>query len=81
MSQQGERRARRARAHQGHSQSDDTIKLDLADCFVDVVEIEHAIQQGIGMLDPERLRALSALFAGDFWKDWRLRAARRSAPG
>jgi DNA-binding SARP family transcriptional activator len=45
--------------------SDDTIKLDLDNCFVDAVEIDRAIQQGIEMLDPARLRALSALFAGD----------------
>ena len=44
----------------------DTIRLDLADCFVDAIEIARAAQQGIETLAPERLRELSALFAGDF---------------
>jgi DNA-binding SARP family transcriptional activator/TolB-like protein len=45
---------------------DDTIALDLADCFVDAVEIARATQQGIQTFAPERLRALCMLFAGDF---------------
>jgi len=44
----------------------DTIRLDLADCFVDVIEINRAIQTGIEALAPERLRTLSALLAQDF---------------
>jgi DNA-binding SARP family transcriptional activator len=44
----------------------DTIRLDLADCFVDAIEIGRAIQDGIETLATERLRALSALFVGDF---------------
>jgi len=44
----------------------DTIRLDLADCFVDAIEIARAIQEGVETLAPERLRTLSALFAGDF---------------
>jgi DNA-binding SARP family transcriptional activator/TolB-like protein/Flp pilus assembly protein TadD len=44
----------------------DTVKLDLADCFVDVVEIGGAMQAGVETLVPERLQALSALFAGEF---------------
>jgi DNA-binding SARP family transcriptional activator/tetratricopeptide (TPR) repeat protein len=44
----------------------DTIGLDLTDCFVDAIEIARAAQDGIETLTPERLRALSALFAGDF---------------
>jgi DNA-binding SARP family transcriptional activator/Flp pilus assembly protein TadD len=44
----------------------DTVRLDLADCFVDAVEIARAAQERIGTLGPERLQNLSALFAGDF---------------
>ena len=43
----------------------DTIRLDLTDCFVDAIEIARAAQD-IETLAPERLRALAALFAGDF---------------
>lgn len=45
--------------------SDDTIRLDLSDCFVDAIEVERAIDEGIQALTVERLRALSMLFAGD----------------
>ena len=51
---------RRVRTH------DDTIELDLTDCFVDAIEIARATQAGIRTLPPERLRALCMLFAGDF---------------
>jgi DNA-binding SARP family transcriptional activator len=44
----------------------DTVKLDLADCFVDAMEIERAAREGIEALSPERLRALCALFSGEF---------------
>src|SRR3712207_1898057 len=44
----------------------DTIRLDLADCRVDAIEIERASQAGFETLAPERLRALTASFAGDF---------------
>ena len=43
----------------------DTIRLDLADCFVDVSEITRAIQAGIETLEPSQLAGLSALFGGD----------------
>jgi DNA-binding SARP family transcriptional activator/TolB-like protein len=43
----------------------DTIRLDLADGFVDVVEIARATQGGIEGLDASRLGGLSALFTGD----------------
>ena len=43
----------------------DTVRLDLADCFVDAIEIARAAQ-AIETIGPERLRALAALFAGDF---------------
>ena len=51
---------RRVRTH------DDTIELDLTDCFVDAIEVARATQAGIRTLPPERLRALRMLFAGDF---------------
>ena len=44
----------------------DAIALELADCFVDAREIARAAQQGIQTLEPNRLQALSTLFAGDF---------------
>jgi len=44
----------------------DSIKLDLADCFVDAAEITRATQHGLASLPPERLRSLSELFAGEF---------------
>ena len=43
----------------------DTIRLDLTDCFVDVLEIAHATQAGVETLDAARLAALSVLFAGE----------------
>jgi DNA-binding SARP family transcriptional activator/TolB-like protein len=48
------------------STREDTIRLDLADCFVDAVEIARAVEGGIGTLAPERQRTLAALFNGDF---------------
>ncbi|HET6630618.1 MAG TPA: methyltransferase domain-containing protein [Woeseiaceae bacterium] len=44
----------------------DTIRLDLADCFVDALEVARAAREGIGKLEAERLRAISELFAGEF---------------
>jgi len=44
----------------------DTVRLDLADCQVDAIEIGSAMQRGIARLDIERLRALADLFSGDF---------------
>jgi DNA-binding SARP family transcriptional activator/tetratricopeptide (TPR) repeat protein len=46
--------------------SGEAVMLDLADCFVDAVEIAAATQQGVATLSPERLRALCALFKGEF---------------
>ncbi|MBA3596265.1 MAG: transcriptional regulator [Methylibium sp.] len=46
--------------------SQGTVRLDLRCCRVDAIEIGQAMQQGIDKQDAERLRALSALFAGDF---------------
>jgi DNA-binding SARP family transcriptional activator/TolB-like protein len=45
---------------------DDTIALDLTDCFVDAIEVTRATQQGIQTLPPERLRMLASLYVGEF---------------
>jgi DNA-binding SARP family transcriptional activator/TolB-like protein/Tfp pilus assembly protein PilF len=44
----------------------DTIRLDLAGCRVDARAVAEACEAGLATLDAERLRALLALFAGDF---------------
>src|SRR5262247_707511 len=44
----------------------DTVRLDLADCLVDAIEIARATEKGIETLVPEQQRELSALFNGDF---------------
>ena len=44
----------------------DTIRLDLSGCHVDAVEISCAVAEGIERLSAERLKALSAMFAGEF---------------
>jgi DNA-binding SARP family transcriptional activator/TolB-like protein len=43
----------------------DTVRLDLADCLVDAIEIARAAQE-FQATSVERLRALAALFGGDF---------------
>jgi TolB-like protein len=43
----------------------DTIRLDMADCFVDAIEIDRATQR-IETLTADQLRPLAALFTGDF---------------
>ncbi len=45
---------------------DDTIRLDLRDCFVDAIEVDRAADEGFASLAPARRRALCALFGGDF---------------
>ncbi len=45
---------------------EDSVRLDLHDCFVDALEVASAIGQGIDTLAPERLRSLVKLFDGDF---------------
>ncbi|WP_211230538.1 tetratricopeptide repeat protein [Inquilinus limosus] len=42
------------------------VALDLADCFVDAVEVAQATRQGLETLPPGRLRALCDLFQGEF---------------
>ena len=44
----------------------DTVHLDLSDCFVDAARIERALQAGIDTFDAQALRALAALFTGEF---------------
>jgi TolB-like protein len=42
------------------------VRLDLADCFVDALEAERAMREGIATCAPRRLADLAALLAGDF---------------
>jgi TolB-like protein len=44
----------------------DAIRLDLADCFVDAIEVARATEAGIDTLAPDRLRTLAGLFGGEF---------------
>jgi DNA-binding SARP family transcriptional activator len=44
----------------------DAVRLDLADCFVDVVEVARLTLAGVDTMAPEPLRAVARLFAGDF---------------
>jgi TolB-like protein len=45
---------------------DDTVQLDLAECFVDALEIARAADQRMETLTSERQRSLEALFGGEF---------------
>jgi DNA-binding SARP family transcriptional activator len=45
---------------------EDTLWLDLPDCFVDAIEIARAADAGIATLDAERQRSLCTLLNGDF---------------
>jgi len=45
---------------------EDSIGLDLSDCFADALEVARAAGEGIGRLAPARLRELAQLFTGDF---------------
>jgi DNA-binding SARP family transcriptional activator/TolB-like protein/Tfp pilus assembly protein PilF len=44
----------------------DTVRLELGGAAVDAQQVLAAIQSGLGTLDADALRALSALFDGDF---------------
>jgi TolB-like protein/DNA-binding SARP family transcriptional activator len=44
----------------------DAVALDLTGCAVDALEVEQAMQAGIGRLDHGQLCALAARFTGDF---------------
>ena len=46
--------------------SEDAVRIELADCFVDALEIQRAARTGFATLAPEQARALLALFNGDF---------------
>jgi tetratricopeptide (TPR) repeat protein len=48
------------------SSREDSVRLDLADSFVDAFEIQRAAHAGIGTLAPERARDLLVLFGGEF---------------
>ena len=41
------------------------MRLQLAGCFVDALEVERSAQAGVDTLAPDRVRALLALFGGD----------------
>jgi TolB-like protein/DNA-binding SARP family transcriptional activator len=44
----------------------DAVRLDLAECSVDAVQVSRALQCGIGELEVTGLRALTGQFRGDF---------------
>ncbi|MBC7995601.1 MAG: transcriptional regulator, partial [Rhizobacter sp.] len=44
----------------------DALRLDLTGCEVDVLQVSHTLQSGMASLDAGALRALAALFRGDF---------------
>jgi DNA-binding SARP family transcriptional activator/Tfp pilus assembly protein PilF len=46
--------------------SEDSVRLDLGDCFVDALEMERAARAGFSALEPEQASALLTLFSGDF---------------
>ena len=46
--------------------SEDSIRLDLSDSFIDALEVQRAAQAGIGTLTAARTRELLALFDGEF---------------
>lgn len=46
--------------------AEDTVRLDLSDCFVDAIEVARATAHGVETLALDRQRALAALFNGDF---------------
>lgn len=46
--------------------NEDAVRLDLVESFVDALEIQRAARTGFGTLQPERVKALLALFNGEF---------------
>jgi DNA-binding SARP family transcriptional activator/tetratricopeptide (TPR) repeat protein len=46
--------------------SDDAVRLELSESFVDALEIQRAARVGFARLAPEQARALLTLFSGDF---------------
>ena len=53
-------------AHQRVRTRDDTVWLDLEGCFVDAIEINRAVEQGVSALSLQRQQDLATLFEGDF---------------
>jgi len=45
---------------------EDTIQLDLVDCFVDAIQIDRAVERGIQTLTTGQQHSLEVLFKGDF---------------
>ncbi len=43
----------------------DLVALDLSDCLVDAVEVDRAVQSGVGQAASERLTEICNLFGGD----------------
>jgi DNA-binding SARP family transcriptional activator/Tfp pilus assembly protein PilF len=46
--------------------SEDSVRVELSDSFVDALEIQRAARTGVATLAPEQARALLRLFNGDF---------------
>ena len=44
---------------------EDAVRLDLADCFVDAIEVQRAMKEGAGALGAGEAEALAMLFGGD----------------
>ena len=44
----------------------DSVALELSDCFVDIAELEKALQAGTEEVDLASLQAMNTLFTGDF---------------
>jgi DNA-binding SARP family transcriptional activator/tetratricopeptide (TPR) repeat protein len=51
--------------HQRILAREDAIRLDLADCFVDALEVQRAMKEGAGPLGTGAADALATLFGGD----------------
>ncbi|GAA4404433.1 adenylate cyclase [Quisquiliibacterium transsilvanicum] len=45
---------------------DDAVALDLADCFVDAIDVARELEHGVAAIDRVRQRELLALFQGEF---------------
>ena len=46
--------------------NEDAVRIDLADCFVDALEIQRAARKGFDTLTPEQPGELLTLFSGEF---------------
>ena len=45
---------------------ENSVRIDVADSFIDAIEVQRAARKGFATLSPERARALLGLFRGDF---------------